>query len=297
MYFKCSFVHRVLRIYSSIFSRCCQRGFSDQRSAKATGSPMSAGAALIVTTFNRSKALNRVLESIVAQDIPPSLVAVVDDGSGVDSRRVVEEFLSVLNVVYCWIPDRGFRASRIRNLGILRSRDFSRLIFIDGDCVLPPHFVRAHLELGSRSKIIAGNRMLLDKDVTEDVETGSSQVDAEFFSRFLFRWLPLGVLRDINKSRWQTVRTCNMSASTNDVFLIQGFDEEYEGWGREDSDLVIRLLRMRGVAIRSGRFAATVAHLCHPEENGKSYSPNEARFQRLVASSRIRSLKSCLNNQ
>lgn len=258
---------------------------------------MMADAAVIVTTFNRVKALNRVLESIVAQDVRPSLVVVVDDGSGVDSRSIVERFVSVLDVVYCWIPDRGFRAARIRNLGILRSQNFARLIFIDGDCVLPPHFVRAHLALGSQSKIIAGNRILLDKDLTEDIENGNTRVDKVFFARFLFRWLPLGILRDLKWGCWQTVRTCNMSASVHDVYLIEGFDEEYEGWGREDSDFVIRLLRLGDIGIRSGRFAATVAHLFHSEEKSKLDSPNEARFQMMVGSSRVTALKSCINDQ
>lgn len=258
---------------------------------------MMADAALIVTTFNRPQALNRVLESIVAQDVLPSLVVIVDDGSGVDSRSIVERFVSVLDVVYCWIPDRGFRAARIRNLGILRSQNFARLIFIDGDCVLPPHFVRAHLMLGSRSKIVAGNRILLDKGVTEDIENGNQRVDKTFFARFLFRWLPLGIMRDLKRDCWQTVRTCNMSVSMYDAYLIEGFDEEYEGWGREDSDFVIRLLRLGNISIRSGRLATTVGHLFHANEKSKSCSPNEARFQRVISSSRIRSLKSCLKNQ
>lgn len=258
---------------------------------------MMAEAALIVTTFSRPKALNRVLESIVDQNVRPGLVVIVDDGSGVECRSVVEKFMSVLDVVYCWIPDRGFRAARIRNLGILRSQNFGRLIFVDGDCVLPPHFVRAHVELGTKSNIIAGNRILLDEDVTEDIENGNVRVDKVFFARFLFRWLPLGIFRDLKRDCWQTVRTCNMSASVRDVYLIEGFDEEYEGWGREDSDFVIRLLRLGNIGIRSGRFAATVAHLFHSEEKSKSCSPNEGRFQCVISNSRIRSLKSCLKNQ
>jgi glycosyltransferase involved in cell wall biosynthesis len=281
-----------------VSKRRCWRGFNDRIWAKAACNEVIADAALIVTTFNRPKALDRVLESIVAQDVRPGLVVIVDDGSGVDSRSIVEKFLSVLDIVYCWMPDRGFRAARIRNLGILRSRDFGRLIFVDGDCVLPPHFVRAHLELGSKSnKIIAGNRILLGKGITEDIENGNTRLDKVFFSRFLFQWLPLGILRDLKRDCWQTVRTCNMSVSAHNVRLIQGFDEEYEGWGREDSDFVIRLLRLDDISIRSGRLATTVAHLFHSEEKSKSCSPNEARFQRVISSSRIRSLKSCLKNQ
>lgn len=45
---------------------------------------------------------------------------------------------------------------------------------------------------------------------------------------------------------------------------VNGFDEAYEGWGFEDSDLAIRLINL-GMQRKLGLFATTVFHLYHRE--------------------------------
>jgi len=49
-----------------------------------------------------------------------------------------------------------------------------------------------------------------------------------------------------------------------DLDRVDGFDASFSGWGREDSDLLIRLLHC-GVRRKDGRFATGVIHLWHPE--------------------------------
>lgn len=98
-----------------------------------------------------------------------------------------------------------------------------------------------------------------------------------WFTLFL---LPLGFLRYIKPFRWRGIKTCNLAVWKKNVLKINGFDEAYIGWGYEDSDLVIRLLRA-GVKHKSGRFATTVLHLWHPENNHDGEGLNFNRFQKL----------------
>jgi hypothetical protein len=56
---------------------------------------------------------------------------------------------------------------------------------------------------------------------------------------------------------------CNASAWMTDLLRVNGFEEEFEGWGGEDVDLE-RRLRASGLRSRALRGEAAVFHLHHP---------------------------------
>ena len=62
---------------------------------------------------------------------------------------------------------------------------------------------------------------------------------------------------------------------------VGGFDESYIGWGREDTDLVVRLINS-GLAVRSGRFGACVYHLDHPVVDRSALPENDQRLRRAM---------------
>jgi glycosyltransferase involved in cell wall biosynthesis len=67
-------------------------------------------------------------------------LVVADDGSGPDTRAIVERF----GAAHVRQENTGFRKARIVNEAVRRSRGRT-LIFSDGDCVPPAEFVEAHL--------------------------------------------------------------------------------------------------------------------------------------------------------
>jgi predicted glycosyltransferase involved in capsule biosynthesis len=93
-----------------------------------------------------------------------------------------------------------------------------------------------------------------------------------------FLHLPLGFLRHIQPKKWQKAMTCNLGVWKSDFIRVNGFDELFEGWGFEDSDLVIRLIHA-GIVRKEGRFAVPVLHLWHPH-NDKS--KQDMNYQRLL---------------
>ena len=63
-----------------------------------------------------------------------------------------------------------------------------------------------------------------------------------------------------------------------DFVRINGFDESFTGWGHEDADLAVRLMRS-GIQRKDGRYALPVLHLWHPENPRGNEATNRARLQ------------------
>jgi hypothetical protein len=99
--------------------------------------------------------------------------------------------------------------------------------------------------------------------------------------------LPLGPLRRLRSRQWRGARSCNLGVWRSDLERIDGFDASYTGWGREDSDLLIRLLHC-GLRRKDGRFATGVIHLWHPQVDRAQLAANDARLHAALESEHTR---------
>jgi len=239
---------------------------------------------LIISTYKRPDALELVLKSVEMQSTRPRQVIISDDGSGSNTKLLIDRWKRRLPITHVWQRDADFRAARVRNLAILRVKS-EYVVTVDGDCILPPDFIRNHLALAERKKVVVGGRSLLSEVDTETVikskkfETKGTSI----FKGSKFFTLPLGPLRALQPKNWELARTCNMGFFQADVLGVGGFDERYVGWGFEDSDLMVRLIRS-GITLKSGRFSVCVAHLYHPEAPRFRNSVNAPKFDELLNS-------------
>ncbi|MGZ5052212.1 MAG: glycosyltransferase family 2 protein [Methylobacter sp.] len=247
---------------------------------------------VIVTTYNWPEALELCLDSLFAQLDPAYEIIIADDGSTPDNQARIQAYCanSPVPVQYVHHEDKGFRAGTIRNKAAAKSRG-EYLLFIDGDCVVGPDFVARHRQLAEPGYFVPGNRVLLSQSFTEQVIARHIPLHQKSFGYFVclrlqgkinrlsaFFRLPLGMLRKIQADKWQKAMTCNLALSKNDFLTVNGFDELFEGWGFEDSDLVIRLIHA-GIKRKEGRFAVPVLHLWH-RHNDKS--KQDVNYQRLL---------------
>jgi len=237
---------------------------------------------VVVSTYNRPDALRLVLQSIVDQSLKPRCVVVSDDGSGSETWSAIESFKSTLPLVHVWQPDNLFRLSRARNLGVLAA-DVDYLIFIDGDCVLPPDFVSSHVRLARKNALVFGSRKLLSKTDTESVLKDGHQLKQVYswFSGRKFVKIGLGLLRTIPRRHWSRAKGFTLAIFKENLLQIGGFDESYRHWGLEDSDFAVRCLRS-GLILKDGRYATSCLHLWHQEKGGADKSPNQHKFQLLI---------------
>jgi hypothetical protein len=102
--------------------------------------------------------------------------------------------------------------------------------------------------------------------------------------------LPLGPLRKLEATRWRGARGSNMAFWREDLERVDGFDATFSGWGREDSDIFVRMIRT-GVRRKDGRFATGVMHLWHPEADRSKLDDNERALNEALQGGRVRAMR------
>jgi glycosyltransferase involved in cell wall biosynthesis len=256
---------------------------------------------IIVTTYNREDALDAVLRSLARQTDMDFEVVVADDGSSTATGQLIETWKPKIahRLERVWHADQGFRAAEIRNRAILAAHG-AYCVFLDGDCIVRPDFVAVHRRLAEPGWFVTGNRVLLSSELTTKVLREKLTPEGWSFAHWLAErrrggvnrfsallHLPLGPLRRIRQGAWRDARSCNLAIWRSDLDRVDGFDAAYSGWGKEDSDIIVRLLHS-GVRRKDGVFATGVLHLWHAEANRSQLSENERKLAEVVSGNRVR---------
>jgi glycosyltransferase involved in cell wall biosynthesis len=229
--------------------------------------------AVIVSTFERPGHLRRCLASLEAQRGVDGLfeVVVTDDGSRDETLPLVAATARRVDfpLTFTTHAHEGFRLARCRNEGAAASRA-PYLLFTDGDCILPPDHLRIHLAVRRPGRIVAGDCLRLD-------EAASARVDADSLRAGRFPARPpaherlrLG-LKGLRAKLYEAARTPlrprlsgnNIGVWRSDYEQVNGFDEQFVGWGLEDRDLQARLERL-GLRPWSILLRTAPVHLWHP---------------------------------
>jgi glycosyltransferase involved in cell wall biosynthesis len=265
---------------------------------------------LVVLTYNRADALLEVLRGLAPQCGAGHEIIIADDGSSASSMA---SWINALPSIGCpvrhvWHPDKGFTASRARNLGAMLSQG-EYLVFLDGDCIPNPRFLRAHEVLAEEGCFVNGNRVLLSEALTGQVLAR----DVDVLNASLSDWLRWRTAGNVNKLshllywpsaplrmqqhfRWKKIRSCNFAVWKDDFLKINGFDETFEGWGHEDADLVLRL-HNAGVRRKNGFCCSEVYHLWHRQHSRDSENINFKRVLDRMQSGLVSATRGLLESQ
>lgn len=246
-------------------------------------------ASVVMTTYNAPRHLALALAGFQLQTENNFELHIADDGSTSETSDLVEDFMQRLPfpVIYSWQQDLGYRKTKILNEAIRKTKG-DHIIFIDGDCIPHRDFVKNHLKYRQTGYYLAGRRVELgpeySKRITpEDVLSGALNRPnlgllmscMKHDSQYWHRSIPVynSTLRGLLKmDRVDDLKGCNFSVDRESLFKINGFDEDYEGYAREDTDLEMRLQYL-GLKIKSLKGLAIQYHVWHdrlPEsENNK----------------------------
>jgi cellulose synthase/poly-beta-1,6-N-acetylglucosamine synthase-like glycosyltransferase len=259
-------------------------------------------ATLIVSTYEMPEHLRLVCAALLRQTAADFEIVFADDGSGPLTREILEDFKSKskTSVQHVWQEHQGFRKCKILNQA-LRVSTGGTVIFLDGDCVPHRDYVRDHLNNQEPGKYLAGRRVELGPELSARLTPNKIakgffdrpnlgllasvfKGDSEHFQRSLR--VSNRTLRQILKmNRIDDLKGCNYSVSREALIALNGFDEAYEGYGREDTDVEIRLQNF-GLKIKSMKGLALQFHVWHPR---RAFTPvNEDLLESARTTRRVR---------
>jgi len=190
---------------------------------------MNLSFSFIIPVYNRPNEVRELLESLSHQIYPKSFeIVIVEDGSSIPSKDIVDSFQDTLNITYLEKENSGPGDSR--NYGMERAKG-NYLIVLDSDCILPPQYlVAAEKSLIEEFVHCYGGPDAAHKSFS-DVQKAINYAMTSMFSTGGIR----GHKSSVDKFQ---PRSFNMGISKKAFEDVGGFGKIHPG---EDPDLTIRI--------------------------------------------------------
>ena len=175
------------------------------------------------------------------------------------------------------------RRSQARNNGVralagmIKPEDM--LFFLDGDIVVRPSHIEALSRCASADVILsyvwrlnqARSAELRERLRGGDVPFSPELTEHRKLWRYAGRTYPLALLREfqritkytVGQPWWPALGSGNFAVRYSAFSKVNGFDEEFVGWGSEDADLGVRLYAT-GCKVKTAFLTASGFHLWHP---------------------------------
>lgn len=229
---------------------------------------------VIISTYNNPLWLEKTLWGYMCQSRPADEIIIADDGSGPETKALIDSYKDKLPLSHVWHEDKGFRKTRILNIALLRGKaDY--LIFTDQDCVPRHDFIATHERYARQGRFLSGGYFRLPMDISlaitrEDIQCGrafSADWLRKMGMKWSVKWAKLSrseaftrFMNHVTPTR-ATWNGMNASGWRADLLAVNGFNEEMH-YGAEDRELGVRLNNM-GIRSRQIRYSAITLHLDH----------------------------------
>lgn len=258
----------------------------------------SASASVILATYNDLNILEWSLAAFARQRFRDFELIIADDGSSEDYAPVLRKWAVrfAREIVHVRHERKGFRKTRIQNRASYIARS-ERLIFVDIDCLPQKHFVRNHMQFLMPGVALTGRRVHIRREILPSAEELCGHGLNLGLGRLAFEWLR-GRARVIEhgfelpifyESKNNGILGCNFSIMKGDFAAVNGFNEDFEGRGGEDTDIDFRL-RHSGVRVRCLRNKLIEYHLMHDVRVG-TFESDQARIAQGAAIGEVRAQK------
>ncbi|MBU4320607.1 MAG: glycosyltransferase family 2 protein [Thermodesulfovibrionales bacterium] len=243
-------------------------------------------ASVIISAYNRPEYLQRTIEGYLSQSCLPDEIVIADDGSTAETASLIFSLSrnSPVKFLHVWHEDEGFRAAKIRNKAIAKSSG-EYLILCDDDSIPVHTMVEDHLKFSEKGCFIQGHRALLGQTVSQDFTFKDISLMALFYLMLKGQAgnilnavrLPLPLIK-VSQSL-KGIRSCNMSFFRKDIIAVNGFNEDFKGCGKEDSELAVRFYKY-GLRRKDIKFRACCYHLYHRHYSRDSLERNLALLEK-----------------
>jgi glycosyltransferase involved in cell wall biosynthesis len=235
--------------------------------------------ALLIATYNWPEALNLVLKSLCAQTQMPDEILIADDGSTSETQQLIEKYQTItpIPIKHFWHEDLGFRKTIILNQAISKT-NCDYIIQIDGDIVMHPKFVENHIMNAKVGFYTKGSRCLLSDELTKKAisleSINFSALQRGLKNRINATYAPaIATIFRGDKFRSDNLKGCNFAFWRNDCIAVNGYNNDFIGWGHEDIELAARLTNY-GIKQRQLKMTAICYHLYHKFNSRVFENPN-----------------------
>ncbi|WP_304206469.1 glycosyltransferase [Fusobacterium perfoetens] len=245
---------------------------------------------LIIPAYKKIDFLEAVLESINYQTYRNFEVIVAEDDN------TLEEFIQTIRkklnytLFHIQQKDEGYQRNKALNNGVKISSG-ELIVVVDQDCMLHPKFLEAYATNYEKADLFTGRRVNLGKKFTEKVlEKRQRKISllSLLVSNSSLKKFPDAIyLPWLNLKRNTRVLGSNFGIRRELLLKINGFDEDYIGYGLEDVDLDKRCYFV-GARRISMKNKAIQYHLYHPEPQGNTgrYEVNRKIFDEMYKNKR-----------
>lgn len=241
---------------------------------------------LIIPIYKKKDFIEAVLESINYQTYKNFEIIVAEDdntlGDFINNLRNKVNY----KLIHVQQEDLGYRRNTALNNGVKNSLG-NLIVVIDQDCMLHPKFLEEYAKNFNNGDMFVGRRFNLGKKYTEVVL--KNKIRKFNFLRLIFTDCRIKEIARGAYLPWLKVKRTTRCLGSNfgikrELLLkLNGFDENYIGYGLEDVDIEKRVL-MAGGKIFSMKNKAIQYHLYHPEPQGnlERYHLNRAVLDKTI---------------
>lgn len=249
---------------------------------------------VIVAVYNRLEYLKNILLALESQTKKPYEVIIADDGSSENLNEAIKSVIPIISykLKHVYQEDLGFRAARSRNNGA-RIAEGEYLLFLDQDVLFDENFIENLNTKIKFGEVIKMDAISLDKSnskvINEKINT-NNLFDYEFVDEIVTeenkRRMQKKYIKDKFKNVLFSLKLGKRGAKLiglgigifrEDFIAINGFDENYIGWGYEDDDLGNRIY-CYGLKVVPFYYKKILVHMYHQEEVSKKISLNEKYY-------------------
>ncbi|MGL6098576.1 MAG: glycosyltransferase [Fusobacteriaceae bacterium] len=244
---------------------------------------------LITCTYNRINHLKKLVISLKNQSLLPDEFIVSDDGSKDDIELFLKkEFQDEkrFKVKFLKQDDLGFRSSRARNNGV-RESEGQLLVIVDSDIVMPKRFLEIFYKNRKNNQMNLSRPLRLTKENNEDLKdldiinnTYEHLYSKKSYAYNIERYYKNKLYKVFApKKQAEKFRTMAFSIYKDDYIKLNGFDENFIGWGAEDIDFGRRAY-YKGIKINNSHRNNFQIHQWH-EESDKNNDNSLKYFKKI----------------
>ena len=247
---------------------------------------------VIVPVYNRLEHFRALFLCLLRQKKQPDELIITDDGS---SQKVLDFIGDLIpkaqfKVKHIYQEDKGFRKTRALNNGVINSEG-ELLVFCDQDLIFGEEYIE-YIEKNIKKGCFLLCRPISVNEEEKDIILKKIELSNKYEE--LLKPLPKDYLESVNRTlktdrkrrilnllklSKRGIKLVGMSYAVmkSDYLTVNGYDENYNGWGEEDDDFGNRLY-VAGIKGKELKTPNMQIHLWHYSDPTKKHSMNEEYY-------------------